>query len=568
MRKTLLFIGLFLLNTFWFTAHAQVTQEWVRKFVGFGNDNPAGIAADNLGNVYIIGNNNWGFSTSDIYLVRYNAAGLQTGGILYNSPYNNADQAVAVATDVSGNVYVAGTVSVNASTSDIVVIKYNSSMTQQWVTIFNTPENYIDDVNAMKLDAAGNIYLTGSIVKGAFEYDYLTVKLNSSGTVMWHATYNGTANGIDIANDIAVDASGNVFVTGASTGVARRGRIFTLSSFYDVVTIKYDPNGVQQWVQRYNLANRNDEGNAIALDATGNVYVTGFANSSVNRDCVTLKYTNDGILQWVQLFNGAANQHDEARKIAIDGSGNVLISGYTNNNATGSSDLLAIKYNSIGALQWTGIFSAASNTADQGRAMGLDQFGNVYVAGETSVPGTVNADFITVKFTSAGSLAWSARYNGPENQTDFATSIAVVNSRIPESLTNATVYVYGFSNNDVITIKYSQPTVIEPPIFLTPQKNETSEARTQEFRTYYYPNPFNSYTNIYYQLPQNGKIIVTLHDGLGRKLATIVEGSFAKGIYSKRLETSTLPSGEYYYKIIFRSAGKETIETKKLILQR
>ena len=164
----------------------------------------------------------------------------------------------------------------NSSTSDIVVIKYNSSMTQQWVTIFNTPENYIDDVNAMKLDAAGNIYLTGSIVKGPFEYDYLTVKLNSTGTVLWHATYNGTANGVDIANDIAVDAAGNVFVTGLSSGVTRsRMPPLTVSTFYDVVTIKYDPNGVQQWVQRYNLANRNDEGKSIALDATGDVYVTG-----------------------------------------------------------------------------------------------------------------------------------------------------------------------------------------------------------------------------------------------------------------------------------------------------
>src|SRR4051812_2695005 len=164
MRKTLLYSVLVLLLAMPYTTMCQVTQEWVRKFVGDGADHAAAVATDNSGNIYILGNNNWGFNTADLYLVRYNSAGLQTGGVLYNSPYNNHDNAKAIATDVAGNIYVAATVTVNSSTSDIVVIKYNSSMTQQWATIFNTPENYIDDVNAMAVDAAGNVYLTGSIV--------------------------------------------------------------------------------------------------------------------------------------------------------------------------------------------------------------------------------------------------------------------------------------------------------------------------------------------------------------------------------------------------------------------
>ena len=107
------------------------------------------------------------------------------------------------------------------------------------------------------------------------------------------------------------------------------------------------------------------------------------------------------------------------------------------------------------------------------------------------------------------------------------------------------------SNSDVVTIKYSQPTIIQPPILLTPQQNTVSEKGSDVFRTYHYPNPFSTYTNIRYELPHEGKIVVTLHDASGRKISTIVEGTFKGGVYSKRLNASTLSSGEYYYKVIF-----------------
>ena len=570
MRKVYIFsiLTFFLISTI--TIHAQVTQEWVRKFVGSGLDNPAGIAADNSGNIYITGNNNWGFSTADIYLVRYNSSGLQTGGILYNSPYNNHDQAKAIATDINGNVYVAGRVSVNSSTSDIVVIKYNSSMTQQWATIFNTPENYIDDVNAMKVDGSGNIYLAGSIVKGAFEYDYLTVKLNSDGTVLWHSTYDGTANGIDIANDLAVDAVGNVFVTGSSAGVTRRV-FFNLSTGYDAVTIQYNADGVQQWVQRYNFSNRflsaQDAGNSIALDASGNVFVAGYTAPGGNRNCLTLKYSNDGIFQWAQIFNGSSNQNDEARKIAIDISGNVIIGGYTN-NGLGSSDVLAVKYNTAGVQQWASSYTAGSNTVDVGTAMGLDNFGNAYVTGQTSVPGIVNSDYLTVKFTSSGTVGWAARYNGPENQTDIASSIAVVNSSRIESLLSATVYVFGSSNNDVVTIKYSQPSVVEPPpIFLSPNKNFIDE-NTKAFNIYNFPNPVHTYSNFYFELPSDGHIRISLHDALGRTVQIIADGFYRAGAHSKMFKRNNLSAGEYYYRSVFTREGKEIVETRKLLIQK
>lgn len=563
MRRTLLMA--ILLPLF---ASSQVQQDWVRKFVGSGSDNAAGIAADRLGNVYICGNNNWGLSTSDIYTIRYNSSGTQTSGILYNSPYNNADEARAIATDASSNVYVAGKASVSSATSDVVIIKYNSSAVQQWVTIFNTPQNYIDDATAMAVDGSGNVYITGSVVKvNAFEYDYLTAKFNASGVLQWYALYNGTANGVDIASDIAVDASGNVYVTGLSAGLVKRP-LGNINTGYDYATIKYDANGNELWVRRYNYANGNDEAKALALDASGNVYITGSspASSSGNLDCATIKYATDGTQQWVQRFAGAAGQNDAGNDLAVDGSGYVYVAGYSY-NSTGRGDLLALKYATDGTPQWTRLYSGGSNTHNIGKKMGLDAYANMYIALESSVPGVTASDFITVKYTSSGTFSWSARYNSPENATDYPTAMTVVMPNAPPgSAVNALIYVTGISNSDVVTIKYSQPTVI--CCAFSAAKTTAEETSVSNFKISSYPNPAASFTNIQYELPADGKVTISIHDVLGRKITTLVDGAKKAGTYSARLNTAALAGGNYHYQYLVEYSGKTFRQTLPLVIKK
>lgn len=568
MKRALPLSSIISLFLFPSISYTQVQLDWAKKFVGSGNDNAAAIAADNSGNIWICGNNNWGYSTADMYTVRYNSSGLQTAGYLYNSPYNNADQAKAIATDPAGNVYVCGKISLNASTSDIIVIKYNSSATQQWVAYFNTPQNWIDDAVAITTDAAGNVYMTGSVVKyEPFEYDYLTVKFNTSGVLQWYATYNGTANGVDMANDIAVDAAGNVYVTGLSSGQIRKGRgdlTFIVSTGYDVVTIKYNASGTQQWVQRYNASNLNDEGKAIGLDAAGDVYVTGLASaSSSNQNAVTIKYNNAGAFLWQQTYAGPAGSHDFANDLAVDGSGNVLIAGGTFNSA-GRSDVLAIKYNTSGVQQWLSTYDAGSSYHDLGNKMALDDYGNMYIAGESAIPGVTSSDYITVKFASNGVRAWAARYNGPENGYDRATGIVVKNpvSSFPGTFSNANVFVIGSSNSDVVTLKYSQPILIGSKTELEP------EVLAASFKVNNYPNPFDSYTNITYELPEDSRVTINVFDVAGRKVSTLVNGLRNAGLHVARFDAGKLPAGTYHYQYVARSANREFTETKIIVLQR
>lgn len=149
----------------------------------------------------------------------------------------------------------------------LVTTNIFSQVTQEWATRYFIPGNGIDNAKDIITDASGNIYVTGESFSAESNYDFATVKYNSSGVQQWAARYNGPGNYIDYAVSIDIDATGNVYVSGYSTGSG---------SGYDFTTIKYDPSGVQVWIQRYNgSANFADMVKSMAVDAAGNIYITG-----------------------------------------------------------------------------------------------------------------------------------------------------------------------------------------------------------------------------------------------------------------------------------------------------
>jgi hypothetical protein len=233
----------------------------------------------------------------------------------YPSAIDN--QAFAIAVDGSGNVYVV--------TGDSATVKYNSTGQQQWAAY------YPGTAKAMAVDGSENVYVTGGN-PGTGNSDYATIKYNSAGQQQWIVTYNGPGNGDDHANAIAIDGSGNVYVTGASVGG---------DGYPHYATIKYNSAGQQQWVARYTgPALLQDEAAAIAVDGLGNVYVTG----SSNEDYATIKYNAVGEQQWVARYDGG--YQDFANAIAIDDSGNVYVTGYS------GFDYATVKYDSSGGQLW------------------------------------------------------------------------------------------------------------------------------------------------------------------------------------------------------------------------
>ena len=217
------------------------------------------------------------------------------------------------------------------------------------------------------------------------DFDYGTIKYNSAGQQQWLATYNGPMNGWDEARGIAVDGSGNVYVTGRSEGLGTRR---------DYATVKYNPSGQEQWVARYNgPGNDWDGAEAIAVDGSGNVYVTGESVGSNLFDYATIKYDSSGQQQWVARYDGPGNSWDTARAIALDASNNVYVTG--SSLANGGTDYATIKYNGIGQEEWVVRYAGSKEGDDDAFAIAVDSSGNVYVTGNS---GTYNIDYATIKY--------------------------------------------------------------------------------------------------------------------------------------------------------------------------
>jgi hypothetical protein len=149
-------------------------------------------------------------------------------------------------------------------------------------------------------------------------------------------TYDGPGHETDYAEALTADASGNVYVTGESTGSG---------TYYDYATIKYNPAGNQQWVSRYDgPENDDDEAYDIAVDIYGNVYVTGYITMPNGySDFGTIMYDSSGTEQWVMTYNGPGDEYDDAVAIAADDQGNVWVTGNSFGNGT-DGDFATIKY--------------------------------------------------------------------------------------------------------------------------------------------------------------------------------------------------------------------------------
>ena len=503
------------------TANAQVTQEWVAIY----NDTTAGsnstanaITVDGAGNVYVTG------TSGDFVTIKYNSSGVQQWIARYNG--GAEDAATAIAVDGSGNVYVTGYSSTGLHYA-YATIKYDSSGVQQWTKTYTFNINDDQKTVAIAVDALGNVYITGtSYGTVSTLMDYATIKYNSAGVQQWVQRYDGPVSGNDYATAMVLDNSANVYVTGYSPGNGTQT---------DYATIKYDSSGVQQWVARYNgPASSYDVASSIALNDSGNVYVTGYSMSGPSfgtEDYATVKYNSSGVQQWASIYNGPGNWNDEAYSIAVDGSGNVCVTGVS------LQDYATVKYNSSGVQQWAQRYNGTANSADIANKLVIDGSASVYVTGYSLDGNPLQPGYTTIKYNTSGNQQWLQRFNRTLTSWDYANAIAVDSSE--------NVYVTGKSSNgttyDYATIKYVQtPTSVEP--LLIQVVNEFSISQN-------YPNPFNPNTTISYQVSFSGPVTIKVYDVLGDEVATLINEEQPAGRYEINFNATGLASGIYFYKI-------------------
>ena len=392
---------------------------WTRfSKYGTRSDDAFKLKSDNCGNIYIAGTSDYTGNLIDIFVIKYNSAGDTVWTQFYNGRDSGSisqDKIGDLAIDTSGNVYVSSAAPGSESGSyDWVTMKFNSDGVLQWRKKLDF--RFEDIPLAMCADNSGNVAVTGYSRSSGSSAVYLTIKYNSSGDTLWTRTYSGDNNEGGSGRGICSDNSGNIYITGNSPKFAQGN---------DYVTIKYNSGGTVLWNRRYNspLGNSQDIPTAMAIDASSNIYITGYSDSVAvsMTDYLTVKYNSNGDLQWTSRYNGTGFQEDYPLALAVDANGNVAVTGYSK-NASANYDMVTLLYNSAGARLWEQRHNGTGNYNDVGRAISFDTSGNVYAAGNIY---NANSDAVVYKYSSAGLVKGFRSFNGSYNKDDFFRAVAI-----------------------------------------------------------------------------------------------------------------------------------------------
>ncbi len=320
------------------------------------------VTIDSIGNLYITGctygNLDGQILTGarDMFVVKYDSSGVkQWTRLLGVSGVNTYGKAII--TDIDRNFYITGYTFGNldgqilTGSQDMFVVKYDSSGSKLWTRLLGT-SGEVTVGKDIAVDLNGNTYVTGftygnldgQILTGVC--DMFVAKYNSSGSKQW-TKFLGSS-GLTEGNGIKQGSDGYLYITGSVRGNNLDGQILT--GFYDIFVVKYDSSGTKQWTRLLGVSGSSTCGYDIAVDLSGNCYVTGSTSGSLDgqllngtNDAFVSKYDSSGTKQWTKLI-GVSNALTAGNGIAVDLSGTCYVTGTTFGNLdgqslTGSSDM-------------------------------------------------------------------------------------------------------------------------------------------------------------------------------------------------------------------------------------
>ena len=370
---------------------------------------------------------------------------------------------------------------------DAFIVKFSSSGNRLWGTYFggsNSDEGY-----GIATDQNGYIFVTGvtssssaiatnSVHQATYGglRDAFIVKFNSSGQRQWGTYYGGDR--YDSGLDIACDLKGNLFVTGNTESTSDIATSLSHQPKHggteDAFIVKFNTSGLMQWGTYYG-GSSNDIGIGITNDQNGNLFVTGYTESTSaiattgahqtayggGRDAFVVKFNTVGIRLWGTYYGG--NRLDQGWGIATDQDKNVFVTGYTASSSAistsgahqstygGAEDAFIVKFNTSGQRQWGTYYGGSSY--DRGFGITSDQNGNIYITGCTestsaiatpgahqTILGGYGQDAFIARFNSSGQKLWGTYYGGKNSSGELARRI------VSDNIGN--VFVIGETHSD------------------------------------------------------------------------------------------------------------------------
>lgn len=362
---------------------------WVSRYTGPNlseASHASAMAVDSRGNVYVTGSSPGVSTALDFATVKYGPRGGLRWVKRFNDKIDGNDEAKDIVIGSTG-VYVTGASPGLWTGTDYTTIKYGFDGRKLWIKRYNGPGNDDDTPAKIAVDRSDNVYVTGTSAS-----DYATVKYSRAGRLQWARRYNGPANNMDVATDLAVDAGGNAHVTGASNGP---GGIMDS----DIATVKYNTAGVKQWAQRYDgPAHGSDYGAALKVDRGGNVYMTGMSSNAPgtmdSEDYVTVKYNPAGVQQWLQR----QTEFEKPVAMTLDKNNNVYVTGEDFSSGTFGYNYGTLKYDTNGNLLWIQAYKGPTSNLNLANDIAVDRAGAAYVTGSSVAMFNMGFDYMTVKY--------------------------------------------------------------------------------------------------------------------------------------------------------------------------
>src|SRR5690554_4994913 len=386
---------------------------------------------------------------------KYKVTLLLSGLLLLNSPnyaqknYVNLEwenstgevgpiQRTASALDNNDNLIVVSNTVNSSNTTDVLITKYTPDGVILWQQTYSGSANGNDYGVQLKVNNLNEIFIAASLEENT-GVDFGILKYSPNGALIWANSWNGAANGIDVPADIDIDNSGNIFLVGGTQ---------SSNGFSDYAVVKFHSDGVYQWHTTYDHASLHDAATSMSFNANNIVVSGASASTPTNWDYATLEInkTNGTIINIKRTVVPGVGL-DNAVAVTSDVNNNTYITGYVEEN--GNRNIQTVKLNSNFGLEWVKNFEGGLE--DVAKAIGIDNFGNVYIAGTKENPNG-GKDYITIKYDQNGTEIWNREFgSGGSDLIATAENLAI--------LGNGDVIVTGTldQNNEkeFATVKYT-----------------------------------------------------------------------------------------------------------------
>ncbi|MBZ0202529.1 MAG: T9SS type A sorting domain-containing protein [Ignavibacteria bacterium] len=291
----------------------------------------------------------------------------------------------------------------------ISTILFSQPVVFQWAKTYGTGNSSEERIAKIVTDTLGYVYTVGNVYHTAGNSSIVTQKYSPTGLLIWSSSYG--SSGYNLPRDIILDRQGNIYITGLS-GI-------TNPSAPDLLVVKYNNTGVQQWDYRYRGSDQlgTNEGKKLALSVINDrLYVTGTIYNGQfgsGKDIVTIKLSSNGQMQWIKTFD---KWHDYAVDIKVnqDNTNDRIAVAGTIDWGSNNSDIVGIMYrdsNNICTFVDTMFYAGPDLKADYPVGILLENGSNsVYVTGtNTAASGSVS--MVTLKYNRNGNLLWTKLFS-------------------------------------------------------------------------------------------------------------------------------------------------------------